>query len=149
MRFNVFPGPVCRHSTSPSLDFLRPALSAGLLRSLSLFRFFPLSAFLSTSSSFSPPYLRLSFTILVLSLSSVMFPQLFQPPPPEAIPFPPAAFLLTLLLPCSNDVSRRLSLFFRVWQPFVPHPSSHPPVLLSLGTCPIPATNFDYKVSTI
>ena len=26
MRFNVFPGPVCRHSTSPSLDFLRPGL---------------------------------------------------------------------------------------------------------------------------
>lgn len=106
MRFNVFPGPVCRHWTSlfsASLD----VLSAGLLRSLSLFRFFSLSAFLSTpalaplslsliSACRSPPTPSTSF--LSLSLS-VMFPQLFQPPPPEAIPFPPAAFLLTPFSP--------------------------------------------------
>lgn len=72
---------------------------------------FPLLLFVRVSfnphsrSSFSFPYLRLSFTAhplhqLPLPLSlSVMFPQLFQPPPPEAIPFPPAAFLLTPFSP--------------------------------------------------
>lgn len=72
---------------------------------------FPLLLFVRVSfnprsrSSFSFPYLYLSFTVhplhqLPLPLSlSVMFPQLFQPPPPEAIPFPPAAFLLTPFSP--------------------------------------------------
>lgn len=79
---------------------------------------FPLLLFVRVSfnprsrSSFSFPYLCLSFTAhplhqLPLPLSlSVMFPQLFQPPPPEAIPFPPAAFLLTPFSPSHSTTFR-------------------------------------------
>lgn len=51
MRFNVFPGPVCRHSTSPSLDFLRPGL---ICRTPKVPFSFPLL-----------PFVRVSFNLLL------------------------------------------------------------------------------------
>lgn len=134
--------------SSPSLDFLRPGL---ICRTPKVPFSFPLL-----------PFVRVSFNLLLflspLSPLVVHHPRSFSLLSYVSSVISTSASRGNSLSACrvpshplapSNDVSRRLSLFFRVWQPFVPHPSSHPPVLLSLGTCPIPATNFDHKVSTI
>lgn len=143
MRFNVFPGPVCRHWTSlfsASLD----VLSAGLLRSLSLFRFFSLSAFLSTpslaplslsliSACRSPPTPSTSF--LSLSLSPLCFLSYFNLRLPRQFPFrPPRSFSPPSLPPIQRRFASSITFLPRLATLCSPS-TSHPPVLLSLGTC--------------
>lgn len=122
---------------------------------------FPLLLFVRVSfnprsrSSFSFPYLCLSFTAhplhqlpLPLSLryvSSVISTSASRGNSLSARRVPSHPLLS---LP-SNDVSRRLSLFFRVWQPFVPHPPVIHRCFFPLERAAIPATNFDHKLSTI
>lgn len=143
MRFNVFPGPVCRHWTSlfsASLD----VLSAGLLRSLSLFRFFSLSAFLSTpalaplslsliSACRSPPTPSTSF--LSLSLSPLCFLSYFNLRLPRQFPFrPPRSFSPPSLPSIQRRFASSITFLPRLATLCSPS-TSHPPVLLSLGTC--------------
>lgn len=106
---------------------------------------FPLLLFVRVSfnprsrSSFSFPYLCLSFTAhplhqLPLPLSlSVMFPQLFQPP--RQFPFrPPRSFSPPSLPPIQRRFASSITFLPRLATLCSPS-TSHPPVLLSLGTC--------------
>ena len=130
--------------SSQSRDLHR--LICRLLTSLSLFRFFPLSAFLLPSTRLSlslslpfPLFLFLFRSFISLSfavgLPSVFLSfSYFKPRLPKQFPFrlprasprshpclAPSAQSSPAPFPPSQP---RLSLFCRVWQPFVPHHSS-------------------------
>lgn len=99
----------------------------------SLFSFPPL-LFVRVSfnlrSSFSFPYLRLSFAVQPPPFSSSVFPRLFQPPPPEAIPsFSPLTYL------SSKRFASSITFPPRLRQPFVPR-RFFPPRFFHLGTWP-------------